>query len=615
MQDITLPTGAKIIELGGGANPQFRPNVDTRACYDAQGNQTVDFTADFNEPLPISDNEWDGVFARFVIEHLSWRKVPTFLAEVLRILKPGGKVVIITANTEAQLKWLANHPEGWDNKPFFDSASCVLFGDQDYPENAHKNYMTPTVITSLLVMTGFENVLVQPYGERATDMMVTADKPVPKSEGQEATSQAVESQKQVEERMPVTEMSTSQPVSYSPESLFDKVYFNGGGKVGGYAREGMWDFPVHEITARHILARNPKSALELGCARGYILKRLQDAGVTAVGLEVSKHCYLTRVASNVIRGSLCQPWPLRNAKDGFTEGHNHPDQYDLCYSIATLEHIPEQFVPHVIREMARTCQRGLHGIDFGGHDDGFDKTHFTLKPRAWWKEQFDKYAPDWPVEIVDKEDLERGLFPAEVMQGDGKIKLNCGSFTTMYHHGWINLDQHDLGGYAQANGYRYQRHNILTGLPFPTQTVDLIMAHHFLEHLSYTDGLQFLRECRRVLKPSGAMRIVVPSACRLINRYENDPENLAEYDEINDECAAAKTAAGKLWALLHNGHSAGYDEETLAYYLEEAGFEPEPSHHREQSELPHPAIAQILRETCEMDFGLSLFMNAFPKVV
>ena len=79
----TKPTD-KVIELGGGANPQVHPNVDCRPCFDAQGNPTVDFQADFNKPLPIGSDEFDGVFSQFSLEHISWRNVPQFLKEVFR---------------------------------------------------------------------------------------------------------------------------------------------------------------------------------------------------------------------------------------------------------------------------------------------------------------------------------------------------------------------------------------------------------------------------------------------------------------------------------------------------------------------------------------------------
>lgn len=159
---------AKIIELGGGAAPQWHPNVDVRYCHDEQGRPTVDFTADFDKPLPIQSDEWDVVFSRYAIEHLSWRNVTTFIAEVYRILKPSGVAVIITANAEAQMKWALKQKQ-WDWK-----ISQCLAGDQDYSDNTHKVFFNPNWISKLFREAGFSSVLVSPHGELLTDMTVEA---------------------------------------------------------------------------------------------------------------------------------------------------------------------------------------------------------------------------------------------------------------------------------------------------------------------------------------------------------------------------------------------------------------------------------------------------------
>ena len=78
----------KIIELGGGNRPYFRPNVDVRA------GENIDIVADFNEPLPLNDEEYDGVVSVYCIEHVSWRKVKLFVDECFRILKVGGRLVL-----------------------------------------------------------------------------------------------------------------------------------------------------------------------------------------------------------------------------------------------------------------------------------------------------------------------------------------------------------------------------------------------------------------------------------------------------------------------------------------------------------------------------------------
>lgn len=675
----------KVIELGGGARPLYRPNCDIRFTGDEHGNQTVDFTADFNEPLPIADQDFDGVFTQYCIEHLSWRKVFNFVKEIYRILRPGGKVIIITANTEYQIQWIKDHPEGWDGKNAFESFSCILFGDQDYPENTHRNYLSFALMEVMLKEVGFENIYIQEYGTARTDMIVSAVKPnqvngitpevleeiekPPEGDNQpflnltmgglptpnvlgtnvspfdlkmtpaqtavikeefEKAFEGLPAGKAVilpngitvhptndEERQvligvpgspaPGNVISVKEEKATLPTNraeLFDKHYFNGGGKVGGYAREGMWDYPVHWITFKHVMARKPESVLEIGAARGYILKRLQDVGIIAHGLEISKHCYMTRVADGIQLHDICKtPWPV-------IVDDNYP-KYDLAFSIATFEHIPEEYLPGILAELARTTKRGLHGIDFGEKDDGFDKTHCTLKPKDWWRILFDKHGLQ-SHEIVDKEELEQGTFPEwDVLQNHGKIKLNIGSFTTMYHHGWMNIDMHDLAGFAQQHRYQYQRLDVRAGLPYNTGTVDLIACCHMLEHLTYQEGLAFLRDCRRVLKPDGAIRIQVPDANLLAGIYARD-EELSEFDEINDGCAASPTAAGKLWQLLFSGHQMAYDCETLEHILKESGFKPFGAEFRKTRV---PAVETIIKEGLDTFPCLTLFVDALPLLV
>jgi len=54
-------------------------------------------------------------------------------------------------------------------------------------------------------------------------------------------------------------------------------------------------------------------------------------------------------------------------------------------------------------------------------------------------------------------------------------------------------------------------HDLNYGLPFHDNTVPYIFNSHFLEHLYYEDAQKFLKECYRVLKPGGVIRICIPS--------------------------------------------------------------------------------------------------------
>jgi predicted SAM-dependent methyltransferase len=532
--------GQKIIELGGGENPAIRPNVDIRP------GPSVDIVADFNDPLPMPTAEWDGIFCCYVIEHISWRKVRQFISEVYRILKPGGTVVFITANTEEQIKWVLNQPE-WN-----DDSSSILFGGQDYEANAHKNSLSPAYATKLLREAGFDDIFIIPWGALGTDMII-------------------EAKKKMEDR----------------KELFDKHYFNGGQKVGGYAHEGYWDYPVHWVTFEKIMAMEPETALEIGCSRGYIVKRLQDAGVPTCGLEISTHCMLTRAADGITEWDICKtPWPYKDKA------------FDLCFSVAVLEHIPEEFLPAVVAEMERVSKRGCHGIDFGENDDGFDKTHCTLRPKSWWH----KILPS-SQHGMDKEFLESGNVLDAIPVGDGKLKLNVGSCWTMFHHGWLNIDILPLHEFAQKNLYKFVQMDVTKGLMFENGVVDLISASHFLEHLTPDEGVQFLKECKRVLKPGGVVRIAVPDLPLLMQKYQAG--ELGIYDEINNTSAACDTQAAKLWSLLFEGHKTAYDAASLESAARKAGFT------NMAVQGFRKGNDQILSETVDMFPCLSLYFELY----
>ena len=57
------------------------------------------------------------------------------------------------------------------------------------------------------------------------------------------------------------------------------------------------------------------------------------------------------------------------------------------------------------------------------------------------------------------------------------------------------------------------------GIPFPDGTFDAVYHSHFLEHLDRSVAPAVLRECGRVLKPGGIVRVVIPDWEWLTNRY------------------------------------------------------------------------------------------------
>jgi predicted SAM-dependent methyltransferase len=89
------------------------------------------------------------------------------------------------------------------------------------------------------------------------------------------------------------------------------------------------------------------------------------------------------------------------------------------------------------------------------------------------------------------------------------LNLGCGK---RFHADWINVDFH-------ANAPEVIACDLSQGLPFPDADFDVVYHSHVLEHFPRQQGLGFLRECWRVLKPGGLLRCAVPDLEAMARLY------------------------------------------------------------------------------------------------
>lgn len=69
----------------------------------------IDSDIDFNkDPLPYEDESFNMVFTKSVIEHIP--NTSHFLKEIYRVLRPGGKILILTPAWEYNMKWFYDDP-------------------------------------------------------------------------------------------------------------------------------------------------------------------------------------------------------------------------------------------------------------------------------------------------------------------------------------------------------------------------------------------------------------------------------------------------------------------------------------------------------------------------
>ena len=108
------------------------------------------------------------------------------------------------------------------------------------------------------------------------------------------------------------------------------------------------------------------------------------------------------------------------------------------------------------------------------------------------------------------------------------LNLGCGK---RYHKDWTNVD-------FISNNDNVVAANLLKGIPFPDCSYDVVYHSHLLEHLPKENSLKFVKECFRVLKPGGIIRIVVPDFENMVNEYIrvlNCLDNKSEIEEANYE--------------------------------------------------------------------------------
>lgn len=114
--------------------------------------------------------------------------------------------------------------------------------------------------------------------------------------------------------------------------------------------------------------------------------------------------------------------------------------------------------------------------------------------------------------------------------------------------------------------------------PFPTSSVDFIHSEHMIEHIDHDLGAHMLRECARVLKPGGRIRILTPDIDRVLALSRPPSPDVAELatQSTMRSGVPAEDATDPIYAINRlfsgYGHRFLYSEEALRRALSRAGF-------------------------------------------
>lgn len=176
----------------------------------------------------------------------------------------------------------------------------------------------------------------------------------------------------------------------------------------------------------------------------------------------------------------------------------------------------------------------------------------------------------------------------KIKVGNGIIKANLGCGMTV-QDGWYNIDAsptallgskkftvinkllYNVSGtsvYYDFNRYNYiikeiglNFYDLRRGIPFENNSIDVIYHSHFLEHLFKEDGEIFLKECYRVLKNGGLMRVVVPDLDVVLEMFKN-----------NDKEKILESYFFVPYKYIFSGHKYMYNFEVLKNKLTRIGF-------------------------------------------
>jgi len=151
-------------------------------------------------------------------------------------------------------------------------------------------------------------------------------------------------------------------------------------------------------------------------------------------------------------------------------------------------------------------------------------------------------------------------------------RLQLGTGSNPYH-GWLNTDVVD---YRRRNEVVYL--DAREPFPLPDNAFDTAFSEHMIEHLTYADGMLCLRECHRVLRPDGRLRIATPSLRRIAALYAEELTDLQRRYLAWATGAFVKHSDIALPGFVLNNiarnfeHKFVYDEETLRHVLAVIGF-------------------------------------------
>ncbi|NTA39814.1 class I SAM-dependent methyltransferase [Agrobacterium salinitolerans] len=137
-----------------------------------------------------------------------------------------------------------------------------------------------------------------------------------------------------------------------------------------------------------------------------------------------------------------------------------------------------------------------------------------------------------------------------------KLNIGCGP---VIFDGWINIDIDHVDADVNAD--------VTKGLEFEDNSVSFVFAEHFIEHLPRVEAVKFLKECRRVMRPGGVIRLSTPDLDELVDAYI--ARDAGRWGQLWQPINAAHMLNEAFYSW---GHQFLYNREEMTALLKEAGL-------------------------------------------
>ncbi|MFM7363344.1 MAG: hypothetical protein ACKO11_02325 [Cuspidothrix sp.] len=167
----------------------------------------------------------------------------------------------------------------------------------------------------------------------------------------------------------------------SLNNAFSYDYFdnpNGNG-YQGYTEQYNGDYPSinWKECADYCQSLNISSALDLGCAKGYLVKALVSSGISAKGYDISEY------ALSFASGIPCYKYDIRNGI---------PDRADAIFALSVLLYIDENEIASMMKSIYAATQKIFLFSSYYDEEKQEipDNLRLTTRSYLWWKEQIEQ---------------------------------------------------------------------------------------------------------------------------------------------------------------------------------------------------------------------------------